>query len=61
MLSGSNDLTDTISSSGAWLKAVVALAAVASHRVDAAAVLADARLGTALVQVCQWEEQRMSG
>lgn len=45
------DLTDTFGSSGAWLKPVVALAAVASHRVDAAPVLADARLGAALIQV----------
>lgn len=45
------DLTDTFGSSGAWLEPVVALAAVASHRVDAAPVLADARLGAALIQV----------
>jgi len=51
-------LTDTFRSSGARLEAVVALAAVASHGVDTASVLADARLGTALVQVCQRTEQK---
>ena len=58
MSSSSHDLTDTLSSSGARLEAVVAVAAVTSHRVDAAPVLADARLGTALVQVCQDGEQK---
>lgn len=52
------DLTDTLGSSGARLKAVVALAAVASHCVDTAAVLADAGLGAALVQVCGGTEKR---
>lgn len=51
MFSSSNDLTDTFSSSGACLKAVVTLAAVTSHRVDTAAVFADAGLGPTLVQV----------
>lgn len=46
-------LTDTLGSSGARLETVVALAAVASNCVDAAPVLADARLGAALVQVYQ--------
>lgn len=56
MLSGllcCSGLTDTLGPSGARLKAVVALAAVASHYVDTAAVLADAGLGAALVQVCR--------
>lgn len=48
-------LTDAFGSGGAGLEAVVALAAVAAHRVDAAAVLADARLGAALVQICRSE------
>lgn len=55
------DLTDTFCSSGARIETVIALAAVASHCVDTAAVLTDARLGTALVQVCQCIEQRMGG
>lgn len=49
------DLTDALGSGGARLEAVVALAAVAPHRVDAAAVLADARLGAAFVEVCSRE------
>lgn len=61
MFFGSSALTDTFGSSGARFETVVALAAVASHRVDTAPVLADARLGTALVQVCQRTEQRMGG
>lgn len=51
------DLTDALGSGGAGLEAVVALAAVAPHRVDAAAVLADAGLGAALVQVCRGGER----
>lgn len=62
MFSGSNGLTNTFSSSGARLKAVVALAAVTSHRVDTAPVLTDSRLGTTLVEVCQYtKEQRRGG
>lgn len=56
MLSRLQPLTDALSPGGARLKAVVALAAVASHCVDAAAVLADAGLGAALVQVCRGTE-----
>lgn len=48
-------LTDALGPGGAGLEAVVALAAVAPHRVDAAPVLADARLGAAFVQVCRRE------
>lgn len=59
MFLSSSDLTDTFSSSGARLKAIITIAAVASLRVDTAAVLTDARLGTALVQVCQYAEQRI--
>lgn len=55
-----SDLTNTFSSSGAWLEAVVALTAVASHRVDTAPVLTDARLGAALIQVFQFSEQRIT-
>lgn len=51
-------LTNTFSSSGAGLKPVIALAAVASHSVDAAPVLTDARLGAALIQICQCTEQK---
>lgn len=53
------DLTDALGPGGAGLEAVVALAAVAPHRVDAAAVLADARLGAALVQVCRGEREEV--
>lgn len=62
MFSSSSDLTDTFGSSGARLKAVIALAAVTSHRVDTAPVLTDARLGTTLIQVCRYtKEQRKKG
>lgn len=61
MFSSSSDLTNTFGASGARLKAVVALAAVTSHRVDTAPVLTDARLGATLVQVCQYTEQRIGG
>lgn len=47
----SADLTDALGAGGTGLEAVVALAAVAAHRVDAAAILADARLGPAFIQV----------
>lgn len=50
-------LTDTFGSGGARLEAVVALAAVAAHRVDAAAVLADAGFGAALVQI--WRRKQL--
>lgn len=56
-----SDLTNTFSSSGAWLKTVVALTAVASHHVDTAPVLTDARLGAALIQIFQCTEQRITG
>lgn len=58
MFSSNSGLTDTFGSSGAGLKAIVTLAAVASHRVDATPVLADARLGATLVQVCQHTEEK---
>lgn len=61
MFFGSGDLTNTFCSSGARLETVIALAAVAPHSVDAAPVLTDARLGAALVQVCQCTEQRTGG
>lgn len=57
----SSDLTNTFGSSGARLKTIVALTAVASHCVDTTPVLTDARFGTALVQVCQYTEQKMEG
>lgn len=44
-------LTNAFSFSGAWLKTVIALAAVASYCVDTTPVLTDAGLGAALVQV----------
>lgn len=53
------DLTNTFSSSGARLKAVIALAPVASLSVDTSSVLADTRFGTTLVQVCQYTEQQI--
>lgn len=59
MYLSSSDLTNTLSFSRARLKAIITLAAVASLRVDTATVLTDARLGTALVQVCQYTEQRI--
>lgn len=51
------DLTNTFRSSGACLKTIVALAAVASHSVDTAPVLTDARLGTAFIQVFQCRKE----
>lgn len=51
-------LTNALSACGAGLESFAALAAVAAHRVHTAAVLADARLGSALVQVCQGDMQR---
>ena len=52
-------LTNTFSSSGARLKPIITLAAVASHCINTAAILTDARLAAALVQVCRSTEQRM--
>lgn len=51
-------LTNTFSSSGARLKPIVTLAAVASHCINTAAILTDARLAAALVQVCQRQRMR---
>ena len=48
-----SSLTDALGGCGARLEALVALAAVAAHRVDAAPVLTDARLGATFIQVCQ--------
>lgn len=45
-------VTNAFGCGGARLEPVVALAAVAPHRVDAAPVLTDARFGAAFVQVC---------
>lgn len=44
-------IINALSACGAGLESFAALAAVAAHRVHTAAVLADARLGSALVQV----------
>lgn len=51
-------LTNTLGACGAGLESFTTLAAVAAHCVHTAAVLADARLGSALVQVCQEDMQR---
>lgn len=51
------DLTNALGSSGTRLEPVIALAAVAPHRVDAAPVLADARLGAAFIQVFHKERR----
>lgn len=51
-------LTDALCARGAWLETLVTFAAVAAHRVDTAAVLADPRLAAALVKVCQGNMQR---
>lgn len=51
------DLTNALGSSGTRLEPVIALAPVAPHRVDAAPVLADARLGAAFIQVFHKERR----
>lgn len=44
-------VVNTFSPCGAWLKTVIALAAVASHCVDTTSVLTDSRFGATLVQI----------
>lgn len=51
--------TNAFGCGGAWLEPVVALAAVAPDRVDAAPVLTDARFGAAFVQVCRNRMKRL--
>lgn len=51
-------LTNALGACGAGLESFTTLAAVAAHRVHTAAILADARFSSALVQVCQGDMQR---